>query len=75
MVPLSITAIDDDDRRTGTRARSKVGKLPSHANYIIDYAFTPILSERLLLIYQVTNREAFKELHPNCSIIPKMHSI
>ena len=46
MVPLSITAIDDD-RRTGTRARSKVVKLPSHANYIIDYAFAPITSEKV----------------------------
>ena len=45
MVPLSITAIDDD-RRTGTRARSKVVKLPSHANYIIDYAFALIMSEK-----------------------------
>ena len=47
MVPLSITAIDDDDRKTDTRARSKVVKLPSHANYITDYAFAPITSEKV----------------------------
>lgn len=43
---------------------------------ITDYAFAPVTSEEIIPYLKSLIRdhhEAFKELYPNCPIIPKMH--